>query len=380
MNPAHSSSPVKRIGILTGGGDCAGLNAVISAVVRSGIGMGYEFVGILKGWEGILDPTMLKPLSLEDVKGISHLGGTILRTTNKGRFAAKVGEGGVSRIPQDILQMVERNMKAHAIDALVVIGGDGTLSGAQQLMDTTGVRVVGVPKTIDNDLQGTDQTFGFSTAVEVVREALDRIHTTAASHDRVIFVETMGRHAGWIALYGGVAGNADAILLPEFDFRVEDLAAFLRRRDQAREFASIVVVAEGARINGAISAVSAGSATSELKLGGTADRVMAAVEAVAPGEFEMRSVVLGHTQRGGSPNAEDRILSRAYGVAAMEAIDQGKFGSMVSMRGGAMSIVPIADAVGGLKRVTVDDPVFDAASKIGIFFSGDMDSGWCPTR
>ncbi len=367
------SSPVKRVGILTGGGDCAGLNAVISSVVRSGIPLGYEFVGILKGWEGILDPPMLRPLALEDVRGISHLGGTILRTTNQGRFAAKAGAGGVSGIPEETLRMVERNMKANRIDALIVIGGDGTLSGAQQLMDLTGARVVGVPKTIDNDLQGTDRTFGFSTAVEVVREALDRIHTTAASHDRVIFVETMGRHAGWIALYGGVAGGADAILLPEFPFDLQDLTAFLRR-DKEREFASVVVVAEGARINGQQSKRQSGGSQREDKLGGTADRLLAAVEEMAPGEFEMRTVVLGHTQRGGSPNAEDRILSRAYGAAAMDAVHAGKFGCMVSLRQGKMDIVPIADAVGGLKLVTADDPVFAAARRIGISF-GDVPVG-----
>lgn len=362
------SSPVKRVGILTGGGDCAGLNGVISSVVRAGVPMGYEIVGIVKGWEGILDPPVLKPLSLKDVRGISHLGGTIIRTTNRGRFAAKTGpEGGESKLPSEILHMVERNMKANKIDALIVIGGDGTLTGAQQLMDETGVRVVGVPKTIDNDLRGTDRTFGFSTAVDIVSEAIDRIHTTATSHDRVMFVETMGRHAGWIALYGGVAGNADAILLPEFPFDPKGVVEFLRQRERNAHEGALVVVAEGARIGGKLSTVKTDAAAGEAKLGGIADKLMATVEALAPGEFEMRSVVLGHTQRGGSPNADDRILARAYGVAAMEAVHNGEFGTMVSFRKGVMTTIPIKQAVGELHRVSADDPVYKAAQKIGIY-------------
>ncbi len=359
---------IKRIGILTGGGDCAGLNGVISSIVRAGVPMGYEFVGIIKGWEGILDPVMLRPLGLKDVRGISHLGGTIIRTTNRGRFAAKVGpEGGEAKLPEEVLRMVEKNMKANDIDAIIVIGGDGTLTGAQQLMDLTGVKVVGVPKTIDNDLRGTDRTFGFSTAVEIVSEAIDRIHTTATSHDRVMFVETMGRHAGWIALYGGVAGNADAILLPEFPFDPEGLVTFLRQRAKGgNNDGALVVVAEGARIGGKLTVKKEGKA-SEAHLGGIAEKLVATVEGLAPGEFEMRSVVLGHTQRGGSPNADDRILSRAYGVAAIEAIARGDFGHMVSFRKGVMTSIPIMQAVGELHRVGEDDPVYKAAKKIGIF-------------
>ncbi len=358
---------VKRIGILTGGGDCAGLNAVISSIVRAGVPMGYEFVGILKGWEGILDPPMLKPLTVQAVRGISHVGGTMLRTTNHGRFAAKVGEGGTSGIPEDILWSVERNMKANKIDALIVIGGDGTLSGAQQLMDLTGVKVVGVPKTIDNDLDGTDRSFGFSSAVEIVREELNRIHTTAASHDRVMFVETMGRHAGWIALYGGVAGGANAILLPEFAFSPKGLAEFLRGRVTEGKLSAVIVVAEGARVGGELSTKKKHAKGAEAQLGGAADRLMAEVEKEAPGAFEMRTVVLGHVQRGGSPNAEDHILARAYGVAAIDAVHAGKFGCMVSFRNGKMSALPIAEAIGKLKRVTSADPVFVAAQKIGLY-------------
>lgn len=366
-----AKNDVKRIGILTGGGDCAGLNAVISSVVRAGIPMGYEFVGIQKGWEGILDPPMLRPLTLADVRGISHEGGTMLRTTNRGRFAAKVGEGGVSRVPDETLKSVAKNMKANDIDALIVIGGDGTLTGALQLMELTGVKVVGVPKTIDNDLSGTDRTFGFSSAVEIVREELGRIHTTAASHDRVIFVETMGRHAGWIALYGGVAGGANGILLPEFPFETEDLVRFLRSRVKAGKNSAVIVVAEGAKIGGTLATKTSGTSTSEAQLGGAAERVMAAVKAASnDDEFEMRAVVLGHIQRGGGPNAEDHIISRAYGVAAIEAVHDGKFGCMVSLRGNAMATVPIAEATGELKVVKTDDPVYVAAKKIGVYMGG----------
>ncbi len=360
---------VRHIGILTGGGDCAGLNAVIAGIVQAGIPLGYCFTGIQKGWEGILDPPMLIPLKLDTVRSIANMGGTILRTTNKGRFAAKQGDGGVSRVPDETLRMVEKNMKANGMDALIVIGGDGTLTGALQLQELTGIKVIGVPKTIDNDLQGTDRTFGFASAVEVVREALDRIRTTAASHDRVIFVETMGRHTGWIGLYGGVAGGADAILLPEFPFEVEDFVDYLRHRDDASGFASVIVT-EGVRIGGQL-ATKGSSKASEVQLGGAADRLMAAVEAIAPNEFEMRTVVLGHTQRGGSPIAEDRILSTEYGVAAIEAMHEGKYGSMVSLRNSVISVVPIAEAVGDIKRVTKDDPVYVAAKSMGVFMGGE---------
>lgn len=362
------ANTVRHIGILTGGGDCAGLNAVIAAIVQTGVPLGYTFTGIQKGWEGILDPPMLQPLGLDEVRTIAQLGGTILRTTNKGRFAAKKGEGGVSRIPEDILRMVEKNMKANGIDALIVIGGDGTLTGALQLQELTGIKVVGVPKTIDNDLQGTDKTFGFASAVEVVREALDRIRTTAASHNRVIFTETMGRHTGWIGLYGGVAGGADAILLPEFPFDIGEFVDFLRHRDDASGFASVIVT-EGVLIGGKLSTKKSDKAA-EVQLGGAADRLMNAVEELAPGEFEMRTVVLGHTQRGGSPVAEDRLLSTEYGAGAIKAMHDGQFGCMVSMRQGKMSVVPIAEAVGDIKRVTAEDSVYAAAKGMGVYMGG----------
>jgi 6-phosphofructokinase 1 len=300
---------------------------------------------------------------MESVRGISHLGGTILRTTNKGRFGAKVGAGGVRRIPQPILEEAKRNLESVGCEGLIVIGGDGSLSGAMQLAEL-GVRIVGVPKTIDNDLQRTDRTFGFSTAVQIVVDALDRIHSTATSHDRVMFVETMGRHAGWIALRAGLAGGAHAILLPEFPFSPEDLVAFLRER-QKKTGATIIVVAEGAQI--ADQYVGRANVSGEILLGGVSTQLVNEVEALAPGEFEMRVTVLGHVQRGGTPNAPDRMLSKAYGVAAMRAYHEGHFGHMVRYDCLHMSIVPIAEACGGLKLVDTDTLEYITARELGVF-------------
>jgi 6-phosphofructokinase len=351
----------EKIGILTGGGDCAGLNAVIAAIVKAGIPMGYEFAGFERGWEGILDPVMYRPLTREAVRGISHLGGTILKTTNKGRFTAKAGMGDHSTIDPEILAMAARNLGNLGVSGLIVIGGDGTLSGAVQLAEH-GIKIVGVPKTIDNDLCSTDQTFGFSTAVQVAVEALDKLHTTADSHERTILVECMGRHAGWISLYAGVAGGANAILLPEFPFELENLIAFLRRRRQQGRSA-VVVVAEGI----AAARADTGSATREARLGGVALSLMQEIEHASEDELEVRTVVLGHTQRGGQPNAEDRILAKKYGVAAIEAYAEGKFNHMVALRGGILDAVPIETAVESLKLVTDKEPVYQTALKTGIF-------------
>ena len=354
----------KRIGIVNSGGDCAGLNAVIASAVRAGVRMGYEFVGFERGWEGLLSPIRMRPLGLSDVAGISYLGGTILGTVNKGRFGAKQGQGDPREIPPEILAEAKRNVEETGCDGLIVIGGDGTLSGAMQLAET-GVRIIGVPKTIDNDLGVTDRTFGFSTSCQIVVDALDRIHTTASSHGRVIFVETMGRHAGWIALRSGLAGGANAILLPEFPFDMGDLLEFLRER-QGYAGSSVVVVAEGVRIRDR----GAGRTRKDMEvhLGGAANLVMAALEDMAePEEFEMRGVVLGHIQRGGTPNSADRMLSKAYGVAAINAYDAGEFGQMVYYKNLTMMSCPILEAVGALKRVTEGDLEYRTARQLGVF-------------
>lgn len=354
----------KRIGIVNSGGDCAGLNAVIASIVRAGVRMGYEFVGFERGWEGLLSPIRMRGLTLTDVAGISYLGGTILGTVNRGRFGAKQGEGASRRIPREVLEEAKANLETVGCDGLIVIGGDGTLSGAMQLAEL-GVNIIGVPKTIDNDLGVTDRTFGFSTSCQIVVDALDRIHTTASSHGRVIFVETMGRHAGWIALRSGLAGGANAILLPEFPFEMRDLLDFLRARQESAG-SSVVVVAEGVKIRER----GAGRHREgrEIHLGGAANMVMAGLEEISePDEFEMRGVVLGHIQRGGTPNSADRMISKAYGVAAINAYDAGEFGKMVYYKNLTMMTCPIIEAVGTLKRVTDTDLEYRTARQLGVF-------------
>lgn len=358
----------KKIGILTGGGDCAGLNAVIASIVKTGLPRGHEFIGFHKSWEGVLSPLMYQKLDLDSVRGISHLGGTILGTTNHGRFAGKVGDGVASVIPEAVLEEARANVQSLGLDGLIVIGGDGTLSAALQLAER-GVPIIGVPKTIDNDLMGTDMTFGYNTAVNVAVEALDKIHTTASSHDRVFFVECMGRHAGWIALSSGLAANVNAILLPEFEVNIPNLIAFLEKRTSSRGSA-IVAVAEGIRLPQFVSGTNGISAASENSLAGVSNQLMAQIEAVVPGKFEMRNVVLGHTQRGGTPSADDRILAKRYGVAALEAFEQEKFGDMVRLRNGAMETVSIAEATGELKRVTADNYLVHTAKSLGVFING----------
>jgi 6-phosphofructokinase 1 len=353
----------KRVGILNSGGDCAGLNAVIASAVNAGIRLGYEFIGFEKGWEGLLSPMHYRMLDRESVRGISYLGGTILGTVNRGRFGAKAGEGDGRRIPAAILQEAADNLKSLDCEGLIVIGGDGTLSGALQLAEL-GVKIVGVPKTIDNDLAATDRTFGFSTSAQVVVDALDRVHTTASSHERVIFVETMGRSAGWIALRAGLAGGAQAILLPEFPFALTDLVDFLRFRQKYRG-ASVVMIAEGAKVQE--QGVSRVAGPGEVRLGGVVHRLMDVIERAAPSEFDMRAIVLGHIQRGGTPNAADRALSKAYGAAAIFAFDQGEFGKMVAYHDLKMITVPIESAVGSIKRVTADSMEYITARRLGIF-------------
>ena len=353
----------KRVGIINSGGDCAGLNAVIAAVVNAGLPLGYEFLGFEKGWEGLLSPIRYRMMDRAAVRGISYLGGTILGTVNRGRFGAKEGEGDRRRIPAAVLKEACDNLQSLDCGGLVVIGGDGTLSGALQLAEC-GVNIVGVPKTIDNDLGATDRTFGFSTAAQVVVDALDRVHTTAASHGRVMILETMGRNAGWIALRAGLAGGAHAILLPEFPFSLENFVEYLRKRN-TESGSSVVTIAEGARIQDQV--VSRMAGPGEVRLGGVVHRLMEAIERTAPGEFDMRSIVLGHVQRGGTPNSADRALAKAYGAAAIYAYDRGEYGTMVAYQNLRMVTVPIASAVGSLKRVTADAMEYQTARMLGIF-------------
>lgn len=365
MMTASLASTDRIIGIINSGGDCAGINTVIAAVVTAGNQLGYRFYGFELGWEGLLD-RKFRELTIGDASAIAHLGGTILHTTNRGRFAAKVGMGQTIGIDPDILAECKESMEELGVEGLIVIGGDGTLSGALQLANT-GVNIVGIPKSIDNDLSATDRTFGFSTAVQVAVDAVDKIKTTAFSHNRTFFVECMGRNAGWLSLYTGVASAADAILLPEFPTSPESLVEFLHeRRDRHRE-ATIVVVSEAFQLDGEV--VTRGNQyTNEVIFAGISDKLIRRIESLAPNEFEMRNVVLGHTQRGGSPIADDRILSTRFGTRALEAYHNGKYGHMVALQRDRIVTVHLEDAVNHLKLVTTDDMIFQAAIQMGVFF------------
>ncbi len=332
-----------KVGILTGGGDCPGLNAVIRAVVRKGV-FHYEdeFVGFLEGWRGLIEDKSM-PLNLNAVGGILPRGGTILRTSRTNP----------SKRP-DGLDRCIATLQNHKIDALVAIGGDDTLSVAQKLHEK-GVKVVGVPKTIDNDLSGTDYTFGFDTACNIVCEAIDRLHTTAEAHNRVMVVEVMGRDAGWIAMYSGIAGGADVILIPERPFDIDNVAESLRQRHERGRYFSIVVVAEGAKFSSKNADGDAGQDMGKdefghAKLGGVANVLSKEIEKRTG--YETRAVVLGHIQRGGSPSAFDRVLATRYGLGAIDMVHRGDFGSMAALRANKIISITLKEAIS--KNRTVD--------------------------
>ena len=353
-----------RIGVLTSGGDCPGLNAVIRAVVCSATNLGWEVLGFTDGYEGLLCPVRYRILDERGVAGILSHGGTILGTTNRGRFAAKIKKGEKARIPSEVIDEAKSTLDGLGVEALVCIGGDGSLSTSLQLGEA-GINVVGVPKTIDNDLSATAMTFGFDSAVACVTDALDRLHTTATSHRRVMVVETMGRHAGWIALHGGVSGGADAILIPEIPFHYGKLADFVRNRFSEGALSCMIVVAEGAVPAGGELVTKEGGG-SETLLGGIGNIV--ASEIGARTGRDTRAVVLGHLQRGGQPTTIDRILGTRFGVGAVELIRQKKFGHMVSYQNYQIGAVPIAEAVGELRRVPPDSQTVSAAREVGIYF------------
>jgi len=323
-----------RIALLTGGGDCPGLNAVIRGVVRRGVALGHEFVGFRYGWAGVLENDAIE-LDLRATAGLLPRGGTILGTSRTNPYAG--GADGTAR--------VLRTLEQTGVDALVPIGGEDTLGVAGRLA-SAGVGLVGVPKTIDNDLGATDFTFGFQTAVQIATDAIDRLHTTAESHNRVIVVEVMGRHAGWIATYAGLAGGADAILVPERPFDIDEVCAHLRaRHDRGRTF-SIVVVAEGATPKEGTMEVAKPVQTDAFghaRLGGIAVSLEGEIERRTG--FETRVTILGHVQRGGTPTAFDRVLASRFGVRAAEAVDAGEFGRMVALRGTRIELVPLEAAL-----------------------------------
>ena len=354
-----------RIGVLTSGGDCPGLNAVIRATVLSAHTLGWEVLGFTDGYEGLLSPVRFTILTPENTEGITAKGGTIIGTTNKGRFVAKSGHGEKAQIPQAIIDEAKQTLAEHGVRALVCIGGDGSLTTADQLFEN-GVPVVGVPKTIDNDISATAMTFGFDSAVQCVADALDRLHTTAASHKRVMVLEVMGRYAGWIALHGGLAGNADAILIPEIPFSYERLAAFVDKRMSGGAASTLIVVAEGARSEGADFATLHTDVKGEARLGGIGSLV--ADEMLKRTGRETRTVVLGHLQRGGAPTTLDRILGTRFGFGAVQLIQDKKFGHMVSYLNYQIGAVTIKEAVGQLKCVPPHGQMVQIAKAIGISF------------
>jgi 6-phosphofructokinase 1 len=329
-----------RIGVLTGGGDCPGLNAVIRAITRRSLDRGDEVVGIQHGWRGLVEGQTV-PLGRSDISGILPRGGTIIRTSRTNPYKV---EGGVERV----LRTME------SLDALVAIGGEDTLGVAARLHAEHGARVVGVPKTIDNDLNATDVTFGFDTAVSIATEAVDRLHSTAESHDRVMVCEVMGRHAGWIALHSGIAGGADVILIPELPVSVEACCSYISRRHGRGKDFSIVVVSEGWPLtfdSGEAQSVESGDrdAFGHARLGGIGNALGGEIQARTG--FETRVTSLGHVQRGGSPTAYDRVLATRFGLKADELVLRGAWGRMASLRGDVIVDVPLADAVATLKTV-----------------------------
>jgi len=353
-----------RIGIVTGGGDCPGLNAVIRAVAKAASRQGWETWGILGGFEGLLQPVSCRQLHYRELGGMLTRGGTILGTTNRGRFTAKVGLGQALRIADETLDEAKRGSEELGLSALVAIGGDGSLSIAQQLFER-GIPVIGVPKTIDNDLSATVMTFGFDSAVACATDALDRLHTTAESHGRVMVLEVMGRYAGWIAIYAGLAGGADVILIPEIPFSYDCITAKIAERAAMGRHFSIVVVAEGARPqDGEVMTTGGAQQDREARLGGIATRVAAEIERRSG--KETRYVVLGHLQRGGAPTNFDRTLCTMFGTHAVELVQRGEFGRMVSFTGAGVESVPLTDAIGQLRRVPLDGGLVRSARALGI--------------
>lgn len=328
------------IGVLTGGGDCPGLNAVIRGVVRKSIEhYNYDVLGIKNGWEGLIEGDV-EPMSLYSVSGILHLGGTILGTSRTNPLAKR-----------EYLHRIKENINKYGLDAIIAIGGDDTL-GAGFKLSETGINVIGVPKTIDNDIPGTDYTFGFHTAVAIATEAIDRLHTTAESHHRIMVIEVMGRSAGWIAVMSGIAGGADNILIPEFPFTMEDVCEKIRKRHARGKNFSIVVVAEGAKPVGVEELVTQDDEVDEfgnVRLGGIAHLIGKKIRETTG--MDTRVTILGYVQRGGSPTPYDRILATRFGVKAAELAHQGSFGKMVALRGTKIMPIDLNEAIGEPKRV-----------------------------
>ncbi|MFZ5647167.1 MAG: 6-phosphofructokinase [Bacillota bacterium] len=366
----NSGNKIKRIGVLTGGGDAPGLNAVIRAVVKSAIReYNLSVVGFLNGFGGLIK-NQARELTEDEVAGILPRGGTILGTTNRDNpFHYPIIKGG-ERVFVDVSDRVIENISIQEVDALVVIGGDGSLSIAKELFDK-GLKLIGVPKTIDNDLYATDQTFGFDTALTTATEALDKLHTTAESHHRVMVLEVMGRNAGWIALHAGIAGGADVILIPEIPYNIEYVAQKVIYRSNRNKKFSIIVVAEGAKPAGGDVVVQKRVEDSfdPIRLGGIGQVVAREIETITG--KESRVTVLGHLQRGGSPTAFDRILSTRYGTAAVNYLMEGRYGHMVCLKGSEIDTVPLEEVMKGQRKVPQDIDLLRAARQLGISFGDE---------
>lgn len=360
---------VKRLGILTSGGDCPGLNAVIRGAVMVAERQGIEMVGFLRGYEGLVDPVSFITLGANNTHDILDKGGTILGSTNKGRFAATVGVNDRQDLDPQLLTGVKQTVGQLNLGGLICIGGDGSLAVAQQFHEV-GIPVVGVPKTIDNDLSATAFTFGFDSAVNCATDALDRLSTTAASHERVMVLEVMGRHAGWIALYSGIAGGGDVILLPELSWNFESVCAKILERERAGKRHTLIVVAEGAHLpDGSMVTVERRQDGRQTKLGGIGGLVAYEIEKRLG--RETRSMVLGHLQRGGPPSTFDRLLATQFGAHAVRLILEGRLGEMVCFNPPAINSVPILTAVNRLKQVQPNCSAVQAARAMGICF-GDQ--------
>ena len=356
-----------RIAISTGGGDAPGLNAVIRAAVLTAIDRGWHVLGIKKGYAGLLGDDEVIPLSRDEVRGIGHLGGTILRTTNRGNpFCYPVRQSDGTYVEIDRSDELLENARNLGINAIISIGGDGSLAIAQKLAKK-GMRVVCVPKTIDNDVSGTLSTFGFDTAVNTAMEAIDKLHTTAESHDRVIVMEVMGRHSGFIALHSGVAGAAHAILIPEIPYDLSIVCEAIMTRERRGRFFDVVVVAEGAFPKGGAESVMGESMPGQAKrVGGVAERLARQIQE-RTGK-ECRSLVLGHLQRGGMPTGYDRLLATRFGGAAVQAVEDGKWGHMVALQSPNIVTVPIEEALRHPKRVDLNHDLVRTARRLGISF------------
>ena len=364
------TNKVKKIALLTGGGDCSGLNAVINAVTKTAIlKYNHKVIGYKFGYRGLYKNDFVD-LTLESVSGIQHKGGTILYSSNKDNlFDYLVEENGVM-VKKDVSDVANENLKREGVDVLVVIGGDGTLTSARDFA-RKGVNVIGVPKTIDNDLSSTDVTFGFNTAIDVATEALDRLHTTAESHHRIMICEVMGRNAGWIALESGIAGSADVILLPEIPYDIKKIEEKVRQREAEGRNFTIIVVAEGAKPKDGDVVVSkiVSDSPDPIRLGGIGNKLADDLEKLIK-DHEVRCTVLGHVQRGGNTCTYDRILSTRYGVAAMELIIEGKFGQMVCLKGDTITNDTLENVIGqNTKKVNPEGELVQVAKKIGITFA-----------